>query len=242
MAYYSSVKLRGTVRWQAPELHDPDVHQQNSKASDIYAFACVCYEVGHPITSIVLQRLTESQMFSGHVPFYEQKVDSAVLLSILQQRRPARPLDELSKVRGLEHELWSIIVACWAHDPTKRPTAKQVVEFLHRLPNKHVDKRPLDNFNTNLPPQLLLSHIHHPFSALAAASYSVPVTCTSSSIPKLTQDHDILNIENEESVRDGDYKRGGKVCEPIGKGDAEGDDVFLPTLYEPFSNGHEAMD
>jgi hypothetical protein len=35
------------VRWQAPELLDPgltgDMH--NSVFSDVYAFACVCYEV-----------------------------------------------------------------------------------------------------------------------------------------------------------------------------------------------------
>lgn len=42
----SSVLSGGTVRWQAPELIDP-AHEDTraGKASDIYAFACVCYEV-----------------------------------------------------------------------------------------------------------------------------------------------------------------------------------------------------
>ena len=38
----------GTLRWQAPELLDPNVDDENCKstlASDIYAYACVCYEV-----------------------------------------------------------------------------------------------------------------------------------------------------------------------------------------------------
>jgi len=149
--YYSSVKTGGTVRWQAPELHDPYVIQQNSKASDIYAFACVCYE-----------------LFSDHAPFYEQKADTAVLLSILQGMRPTRPSDELSKRRGLGDEIWTIIVTCWVQDPTQRPTAEQVVERLQASPNRRVDQRPLDNFSTN---QSLLNHTDHPFSALAVASH-----------------------------------------------------------------------
>jgi serine/threonine protein kinase len=41
----TTVKSGGTVRWQAPELFDPDSSQQNSMATDIYSFGCVCYEV-----------------------------------------------------------------------------------------------------------------------------------------------------------------------------------------------------
>lgn len=33
----------GTVRWQAPELFRGE---RNSLASDMFAFACLCYEVG----------------------------------------------------------------------------------------------------------------------------------------------------------------------------------------------------
>ena len=37
----------GTLRWQAPELIDPpaDKSARATPASDIYSFACVCYEV-----------------------------------------------------------------------------------------------------------------------------------------------------------------------------------------------------
>ena len=42
--------MGGTARWQAPELldylsDDVDDKGQNTMASDIYSFACVCYEV-----------------------------------------------------------------------------------------------------------------------------------------------------------------------------------------------------
>lgn len=43
----STQKSVGTVRWQAPELLDsePQGPTANAKESDVYAFACVCYEV-----------------------------------------------------------------------------------------------------------------------------------------------------------------------------------------------------
>src|ERR1700683_4423239 len=91
------------------------------------------------ITSTALQCLTVSQLFSGHVPFYEKKgPDSVVLLSVLQGRRPVRPSHDLSTSRGLGDEVWNIVVTCWAQDPTKRPTAEQVVERLQVLPNRRV--------------------------------------------------------------------------------------------------------
>jgi len=46
----STASAGGSLRCQAPELLDyagdgMDTHKRNSMASDIYAFACVCYEV-----------------------------------------------------------------------------------------------------------------------------------------------------------------------------------------------------
>ena len=43
-----SIRTTGTLRWQAPELLDPESDDAlcvNSMASDVYAYACVCYEV-----------------------------------------------------------------------------------------------------------------------------------------------------------------------------------------------------
>jgi hypothetical protein len=35
----------GTARWQAPELNDPHIQQCHNEATDMYALACVYYEV-----------------------------------------------------------------------------------------------------------------------------------------------------------------------------------------------------
>jgi serine/threonine protein kinase len=43
-----TTRTTGTLRWQAPELLDPDLDEHkcnNSSATDIYAYGCVCYEV-----------------------------------------------------------------------------------------------------------------------------------------------------------------------------------------------------
>ena len=42
----SSENTGGTVRWQAPELFDPENEDSKpTKETDVYAFSCVCYEV-----------------------------------------------------------------------------------------------------------------------------------------------------------------------------------------------------
>jgi len=158
--------MNRTLRWQAPELLDPDSNVYNGKPSDIYAFACVCYKVGCLITLTIPQYLSASQLFLGHAPFYE-KADMVVILSILKGMRPVRPSDDLSKRRGLGDEIWSIIVTCWAQDLTERPTAKQVVECLRVLPNRRVDQRTFNNFRPHFP----FYHTEHPFSALAATTH-----------------------------------------------------------------------
>jgi serine/threonine protein kinase len=42
----ANTKTAGTLRWQAPELLKDD-DTCNSPASDIFAYACVCFEVCH---------------------------------------------------------------------------------------------------------------------------------------------------------------------------------------------------
>jgi hypothetical protein len=49
-----------------------------------------------------------------------------------------------------------LIQDCWMQDPTKRPSADTVVERLELLPNRPVDRRPLNETGTSF--FMLLSH------------------------------------------------------------------------------------
>ncbi|GLB42831.1 putative protein with domain-containing protein [Lyophyllum shimeji] len=96
----------GSVRWQAPELFDEDIH--NTTASDVYAWSCVVYEI-----------------YAGHMPFVHVR-DQAVVLKVTKGERPGRPSAE----SGLTDEIWSLMQDCWETTPAKRPTVDQVIEWL----------------------------------------------------------------------------------------------------------------
>ncbi|KAJ7126699.1 kinase-like domain-containing protein [Mycena epipterygia] len=95
----------GTARYQAPELLSGD--SLNHFGSDVYAFACVCYEI-----------------LIGKVPFFELPNDMAVIFKVVKGHRPSRP--ELMPVDGL----WILLQHCWEQTSDKRPTIAQIVQRL----------------------------------------------------------------------------------------------------------------
>jgi len=147
------------LRWMGPELFpdmmgpDPDdMERTNTRATDVYAFGMVCYE-----------------MFSDHRPFSDISVDFQVLFAVKQGRRPSRPTHKLSCIRGLNDEMWHIIEACWNQDPSERPSTTEVIKYLRELPNQPVDQRPLNDFDATFPSWLLSAYsgANYPFSILA---------------------------------------------------------------------------
>ncbi|KAJ7586502.1 kinase-like domain-containing protein [Mycena floridula] len=102
----------GTVAWQAPEILEH--HGRNNQKSDMYSFACVCYEV-----------------FTGKSPFCEQEMvrEMAIMLKVLRGERPMRPASS-----KLNDTVWNCMEACWKHNPDERPTAKEVVQQLSAMP------------------------------------------------------------------------------------------------------------
>jgi len=142
----TTIGSAGTMRWRAPELLLGE--EPNTYASDVYAFAMVCYE-----------------MFSGEYPFQnltDFKFNSALMLG----KRPSRPSHTLSGTRGLNADVWHLIEACWSQHPGDRPIASQIVKSLYDLPNRAVDSRPLDNLSSTSSSQMWYKQEHHPFSAL----------------------------------------------------------------------------
>ncbi|KAL0566525.1 Rho guanine nucleotide exchange factor [Marasmius crinis-equi] len=108
----SMSNVNGTTRWMAPELFVPLKH---SYESDIYAFACVCYEVPTP------------HIYTGGLcPFHEIRHEPAVMLAIMNGTRPSRP--ESTPV--LDDKMWSIIERCWSQAPSDRPTSKALLSEL----------------------------------------------------------------------------------------------------------------
>ncbi|KAJ7130868.1 kinase-like domain-containing protein [Mycena filopes] len=109
----TSTTLQGTQRYYAPELLKPIGPGLSKKnfASDVYAFACVCYEI-----------LTEN------VPFHEERNDMAVMFRVLDGARPSRPALCMGSPR-LDN-LWQLIESCWQQKPEDRPTAVQIVQRL----------------------------------------------------------------------------------------------------------------
>ncbi|KAJ6598358.1 kinase-like domain-containing protein [Mycena vulgaris] len=96
----------GTTRYQAPELLLGE--SPNHFGSDVYAFACVCYEI-----------------LTLKAPFHELFNDAAVMFKVLAGARPSRPTGTL-----LIDGLWDLLQACWQTIPDERPTGAQIVEWL----------------------------------------------------------------------------------------------------------------
>ncbi|KIM87637.1 hypothetical protein PILCRDRAFT_815214 [Piloderma croceum F 1598] len=150
----------GTMKWQAPELLDLNLDgngQPNTRATDIYAFAMVCYE-----------------MFSGEFPFHDI-CDYNLIFILKGGKRSSRPLEPPEpsgpspKTRGLDDDMWLLIEACWDQDPAKRPGADHIVKSLRELPNCGIDKRPRSDLNLTSLSQMWSNQEQHPFSALLSS-------------------------------------------------------------------------
>ncbi|KAJ7875245.1 kinase-like domain-containing protein, partial [Mycena leptocephala] len=103
----------GTLRYQAPELFGDET--QNHFGSDVYAFACVCYEI-----------------MTGKVPFYELSNDMAVMFKVMVGQRPSKPFS-WSGTSVLE-DLWHLLQDCWNKTPDMRPQVAQIVQRLTSPP------------------------------------------------------------------------------------------------------------
>ncbi|KAJ7038888.1 kinase-like domain-containing protein, partial [Mycena alexandri] len=107
---HSTVDSRaGTARYQAPELLRGE--SNNHFGSDVYGFACVCYEI-----------------LTGTVPFHDLLNEVAVILKVIDGQRPTQPAS-CSGALVLDC-LWELLQNCWEAKAETRPTASQIVERL----------------------------------------------------------------------------------------------------------------
>ncbi|KAH7922685.1 kinase-like protein [Leucogyrophana mollusca] len=134
----------GSFPYQAPEILLLD--GQVTFAGDIYAFACVLYE-----------------LFSGKRPFYRQTV-AGVIRALNANERPHKPT-EASEL------MWGVIQSCWNQDPLQRPSASDVVRKLRSFVGVDEQRRQHqwdDGFRMTI--QRRYSLTDHPRSHLAVPS------------------------------------------------------------------------
>ncbi|KAI6161241.1 kinase-like domain-containing protein [Pisolithus thermaeus] len=97
----------GSHRWMAPELLDDC---PASRASDVWAFG-----------------MTALELFTRDVPFPDCHSSPGVLVRLIHGMLPPRPAEESTQFRMI-NAWWEICVSCWSHDPSCRPTMKDIIE------------------------------------------------------------------------------------------------------------------
>ncbi|KAG6907392.1 hypothetical protein DXG01_009039 [Tephrocybe rancida] len=105
----------GTTRWQAPELHESEDTAEevyNTKATDVFAWAGVCYEI-----------------FTGCLPFFEIPHPITIMSKIVQGHIPTCPEHENAawQARGLNERVWNLMKECWHFKPSTRPDMTQIL-------------------------------------------------------------------------------------------------------------------
>ncbi|KAG6890509.1 hypothetical protein C0995_007708 [Termitomyces sp. Mi166 len=129
-SYSSAASKGGTVRWQAPELFgDNKEKRHNTKASDIYACACVAYE-------------------ARQIPFAHLSRDASIISRVSRGARPSRPIDTTPSwgVWGLTQAIWALMEACWNQQPEERPSVEVVIQALgSEIPTNLQVNAPVDD-------------------------------------------------------------------------------------------------
>ncbi|CCM04105.1 uncharacterized protein FIBRA_06265 [Fibroporia radiculosa] len=139
----SCSSLRESLRWLAPELiwklsddiwrsrdeaseaefFDRKGTARPSYASDVYAFSMVMYEV-----------------FSGNIPFYDQKSDGGVVRTIMSGGYPAF---EETWTSRLPDSMLDLMKECWATKPAERPSLQGVLEDIQLAELNKVQDEPV---------------------------------------------------------------------------------------------------
>ena len=114
-----------SLQWMSPELIDPGcfnlTESRRTKESDCYSLGMAIYEV-----------------LSGQAPFAPLR-PPLVIWRVLQGLRPGRPEGEVGVL--FTDDVWRTLELCWEHQPSKRISAKTVLQRLEKasLPRLHFD-------------------------------------------------------------------------------------------------------
>ncbi|KAG0554287.1 hypothetical protein KC19_12G079600 [Ceratodon purpureus] len=111
---YGNAGVRGTGFWRAPEILSGEIIRRDyygkelfTEKCDVYSYSMICYE-----------------LVTGRIPFEE--IHGRRYDIVLEGGRPVLPLD-------LHPEIKTLIVSCWAQDPSQRPSFNDIVDILSPL-------------------------------------------------------------------------------------------------------------
>ncbi|KAF7324960.1 Protein kinase domain-containing protein [Mycena kentingensis (nom. inval.)] len=126
-ATLESSTRRGNTCWLAPELLEPEPGHvyRRTRASDVYSFACVCYELynGAPPFSVLESDGRETRI--GEYSIIKQVIDG-----VRAQTSSKFP-----------RSVWRLIEDCWAHVPMDRLNAEAIVHRLQIINGEQAGRR-----------------------------------------------------------------------------------------------------
>ncbi|KAL0579172.1 hypothetical protein V5O48_002853 [Marasmius crinis-equi] len=173
----STNRPAGTARWLSPELLQGG--SLTTKESDVYAYACVCYEI-----------------FTGLSPFYEVSNEMAVALQVLSGQRPSRP----ETTSGVPDAIWSLMERCWVALPSSRPTANDVLTRFTQISHDNLTPiTPAPEWDDSIFTHLW-SSVGHPSSLLAwevdiPRSEAVPHAVNGTNAPNEIPDQVVVEVD-----------------------------------------------
>mmetsp|Transcript_8946 Transcript_8946/g.13375 ORF Transcript_8946/g.13375 Transcript_8946/m.13375 type:complete len:633 (-) Transcript_8946:82-1980(-) len=120
-------KIMGTFEYMAPELFQK---KQHTRACDVYALG-----------------VSMNELFTGQLPYMGAEKDTENFYTVVDTRydrlslmkaictQALRPdiIAPMKMDSKIESRFVALIKSCWDHDPTKRPTAKEIVKSLEDL-------------------------------------------------------------------------------------------------------------
>ncbi|DAZ99353.1 TPA: hypothetical protein N0F65_005204 [Lagenidium giganteum] len=121
--YGESTGFAGTWRWNAPEILTDPNKCRYSRATDMYSFGMVLWEIAT----------------DGEVPFNDVKFDFEVRERVINQQRPP-----LNPSRDCPEGFVQLIMQCWSQQPSRRPNATTastilttILDSMGKAPNEY---------------------------------------------------------------------------------------------------------
>jgi hypothetical protein len=132
--------------------------------SDAFALGMVTFEASNVCREVLFHDseipfCAFLQVFTGRVPFAEDRTSGMVMQKITDGKRPRRP--PKGKKLGLSDEFWRVIQSSLAHEVEKRPPVKTFVELLEKATPNITVLEELTEFDANSEDDI--QKLHHMF-------------------------------------------------------------------------------